>query len=280
MRWVVRIVVVWMLGSFGGRAAFAQPAPSGSDPGSSQAAGEPAAASRYPRDVISRPLTYPAGVAAVGLDLSSATAAFADPAKVRLLAGYGISDDVEINFGHYQFPTNDVGKGSLDAGLGWKLVRGAVDGKLEVIARAQTGYDLGASAANPLLLGAHVQYNVTPSVAIITPGGQLAFGLHGDNRPITFALPVSLGIQVTPVVYVQADTQLALIKIANATNAWFGADATPLAVSAYVNVAPPIDVFAGIGADLTPAAAADGSSRGIGDTAFVIVGGRYYVGAL
>jgi hypothetical protein len=247
------------------------------------AVAEPAA-SRYPRDVMSRPLTYPAGLGAVGFDLSSTTSNPADPATVRLLGGYGITDDFELNFGHYAFPTNDAGKGTFDFGLGYKLVRGAVDGKLEIIGRVQTGYSLAASGFNPLLVGLHAQYNFTPTFAVLTPGGQLSAGLAGDSKPVTFGLPVSLALQPTKTVYVQLDTTLATFKIANASNTFLFSDATPVAFTAYVNALPQIDLFAGISANLTPAdtMAADGSAvkTNIADTMGVIVGARYYLGKL
>jgi len=243
-----------------------------------------APSSRYPRDVMSRPLTYPAGLGAAGFDLSSPTSSLADPTTVRVLAGYGITDDIELNFGHYAFPTDHADKGTFDFGAGVKLVRGAVDGKLEIIARVQSGYNLATSGFNPLLAGLHAQYNLTPRVAVFTPGGQLSVGLAGDARPVTFGLPVSLGVQATSTIWLQLDTSLATLKIANASNAFVFADSTPVAVTAYVNVMPRLDVVLGATANLTPPETMDASGTttrpGIADTLGVMLGARYYVGKL
>jgi hypothetical protein len=266
------------------------PATASATPDPAQGLGAPIAASadvpasRYPRDVISRPLTYPSGLAAAGFDLSSPTTSLADPATIRLLAGYGITDELELNFGHYMFPTNRAGKGTIDFGAGYAVVRGASDGRLEMIARVQTGYSLASSQLNPLLAGVHAQFNVTPTLGVITPGGQLSIATAGATKPVTFGLPLSLGWQASPIVYVQADTVLATLKIANASNAFLFADSTPITVTAYVNAVHAVDVFAGMWANLTPADTVDASGNTVkgkvADTAGLIVGARYYLGAL
>ncbi len=275
------------LAVFAGGTAWAQPDPS-SDPGASPdpSAGaqppvttpvtEEPVASRYPRSVIDRPLTFPKGLAAVGADVATSTKNFADPALIRVLAGYGITDDLEIAFGHYAFPTDDAGKGSLDIGLGYKLLRGAAGGKLEVIARAQTGYSLAAEGMNPLFLGAQAQYNATPKIAIYTPGNQLAIALSGDPKPVTFGLPVGVAYQAAKTVWLQLDTTLATLKISNAENAFIFSDVTPLAISGIFNVMPALDVIAGVfSLNLTPPDPIE-----VADTLGVMVGARYYIGRL
>lgn len=269
-----------------GGTAWAQSPDPSSDPGVSDptvgtpppaaAATEEPAPSRYPRSVIDRPLTYPSGLAAVGFDVGSPTKNFADPATVRILAGYGITDDFEVNFGHYSFPTNDAGKGSLDAGLGYKLLRGAAGGKLEVIARAQTGYSLLAKGMNPLLLGAQLQYNVTPKIAVYTPGGQLSIALAGEVKPVTFGLPVGAAFQATKTVWLQLDTTLATFNISKSANSYIFDKATPLSLTGIFNVMPELDVLAGVGStNLTP-----GDAGKVSDTFAVMVGARYYIGKL
>lgn len=233
---------------------------------------DPGAESRYPRAVFARPLTYPAGIAALGLDLATFAASAADPLLVRPGVGYGVTDEIELGFAAYTFTTARA-RGSLDAGLGVALVRGALGGRLEVIARAQGGYDLAAAAAAPLAVGIHAQLNVTDRLALITPGGQLAIALAGDPRPVTASLPISIGFQATATVYVQLDTRLAQLAIANAETARIGVDATPLFVAAWVNAVPALDVYAGVGLDVTPAGAAT-----IGDTVNLAIGARGYLG--
>ncbi len=266
--------------------AFAQPTPAApAGPDLVAPAPEDAATARYPQDAIDRPLTLPGGVVQVGLDVGTFTSAAMDPAAMRVLAGVGITDDLEINCGAYSFPTDDAGKGSLDANLGYKILRGAAGGKLEVIARAQAGYSLESEAANPLLLGVQVQYNVTPKIAIITPGQQLSIGLAGDTKPVALGLPLSLGVQVRRKLFAQLDTTLASVAIKDSTTSWLFADSTPIALTAFYTPAASIDVFAGVAMNLTPPDTVDAgtmmsSSTSVGDTLAILVGARYYLGKL
>jgi hypothetical protein len=243
-----------------------------------------APAGRWPRAVIARPLTLPGGVFLVGADIVNYTSSFFDPAFIRVLAGYGITDDIELAFGHYAFATSDAGKGSILAQLGFKLARGAMGGKLEAIGRAQVGYNLAGSvdlttgetegALSPLGLGVHVQYNVTDKIALITPGNQLNIGLAEPNA-INLAIPVGVGFQATPELYVQLDTTIATINIKDSATAVIFADTTPIALTATYNVMPALDVLAGIALDLTPV-----DPLGVGDTFAILLGARYYGGKL
>jgi hypothetical protein len=240
--------------------------------------------SRYPRDIISRVLTYPAGLVVVGGDVSTSTENFFDPAQLRPLVGYGITDDLEINFADFVLGTDENVRKSINANVGYKLLRGAMDGKLEVIGRVQVGYALEQKVEDvvvaeaglaPLLLGVQAQYNITPKIAVITPGQQLSIALDGEVKPITFALPVAVGIQLTPTVYAQVDTKLATLEIADAETTVIFSDTTPLALTGFLNAIPALDVFAGLTMDLTPP-----GDAGVGDTLGVIFGARYYIGQL
>lgn len=261
-------------GTGDGTDASGAPAPDPTTPPADAAA----PATRYPRDIINRPLTLPKGIFVAGVDVTNFTSSFFDPALIRILAGYGVTDDFELGFAHYAFPTDDAGKGSIDANLGYKILRGAAGGKLEMIARAQGGYSLAAKDANPIAVGAHVQYNATPKIAIITTGQQLSIGIAGDVKPITFSLPVSIGFQATPTLYAQLDTSFATFAINSdaGDSVFFGSDVTPFFLGGYLNAIPAVDVFAGLGSlNLTPP---DGVK--VGDTLYVTVGVRYYGGKL
>lgn len=261
------------------------PAPDGTvaDPNAMPDPNAVVPAGKWPRSVILRPLTLPAGVFLVGADITNFTSSFFDPALIRVLAGYGITDDIELAFAHYAFPTSDVGQGAILAQVGVKLARGAMGGKLEAIGRAQIGYNLAAEidlttgdtsgAVSPLGLGVHVQYNVTDKIALITPGNQLTIGL--DPNFINLAIPVGVGFQATPELYVQLDTNIATINIKDSATAVIFADTTPIAVTATYNVMPALDVLAGLALDLTPAEPA-----GVGDTFAILIGARYYGGKL
>jgi len=234
------------------------------------------ATTRWPRDIINRVLTLPKGLGAAGIDVGTflSDAQF-DPTFLRLSLGYGITDDFEINAIGYAF-TSDSGKGDLGIGVGYKLLRGAAGGKLEVIARAATGYNLQAEGIDPLSLGVQVQYNVTPKIALITPGPQLVIGLADETGKGKYiSLPVAIGFQATPTLYLQADTNIARIKLSDSETAVIFADATPLALSAFLNAIPALDIYATLGFDLTPP-----EPFGVDDTLFLTFGARYYFGQL
>ena len=249
------------------------PAPGGST--TATATNEQAEAPRYPRAVIARPLTLPKGLAMLGAD-ATANHDLSSMGGAPIV-GYGFTDDLEVQI-PYTFATKEFElKGSLNVDLGYKLLRGAVDGKLEAIARARTGYNMLTETANPLMLGVHVQYNVTDTLAIIsgTPGSQqLRISLADDGtmtKPVDLSLPLSIGYQATGEVYLQVDTKLFQLDLHDSANVVFGADATPVALTVVYNVLPALDVQAAVATDL---------SNAPGDSLSLLVGARYYAGKL
>ncbi|HEY0988223.1 MAG TPA: hypothetical protein VGD80_14260 [Kofleriaceae bacterium] len=261
-------------------ASTAEPAAPDPGPGASTATtattGDAAApAARYPRSVIARPLTLPAGLAMLGAD-ASANHDFSSMGGAPIV-GYGFTDDIEIQI-PYAFATKDFEiKGTLNGDLGYKLLRGAAGGKLEAIARVRGGYNLLDSAAAPLMLGVHVQYNITDTIAVIsgTPGSQqLRISLADDaamTRPIDLSLPLGVGYQPTEQLYLQLDTKLVQLDLHDSANAVIGADMTPVALTVVYNALPALDVQAVLSTDL---------SNSPGDALSFLVGARYYAGKL
>jgi hypothetical protein len=252
--------------------AFATPA-GAEPPAATEAADEPAP--RYPRSVIARPLTLPAAVVAIGADaggnhdLTEITGA--------PIVGYGITDELDIQV-PYAFTARDFeARGSVGVDAGYVLVRGALDGKLEAVARVRAGYDTLDVAATPLQIGVHVQYNVTPWLAIIsgTPGTQqLRIALEADAdtmHPIDITLPVGVGVQPSETVYVQLDTRLLQLALRDSANAMLGLDTTPLALSVAWNALPALDLQGAIASDLTNDPL---------DALTFLIGARFYAGRL
>jgi len=262
----------------GDPAAPPDPGGAGAATTTTTAAAEPAApGARYPRAVIARPLTLPEGLAMLGADVTSNN----DLGVMggAPIVGYGITDDLEVQV-PYAFAAREFeAKGSLSVDVGYKLLRGAVDGKLEAIARVRGGYNLLTETANPVTLGVHVQYNLTDTLAVISgfPGTQQLSiavsdgGVMDGPKPIDFSLPISLGYQATPLLYFQLDTKLARFNISDSANAFMFADTTPAALTAVYNVMGALDVQASIATDL---------SNEPGDALSFLVGARYYAGKL
>ena len=223
---------------------------------------------RYPRAVIARPLTLPQAIVVVGGDLGANN----DLSTVggTPIVGVGNTDNLEVQV-PYAFAARELGpRGSLSLDVGYKLVRGAIDGKLEIIARARAGYSLLDDDAMPYSLGVHIQYNVLPWLAVITgaPGTEQ---VRFDDPSVDLSLPLAVGVQVSPVVYLQVDTKLAQIALHDSDTMMLGADTTPVALTAVWNAWHALDVQAAIGSDLT---------TGAGDALWFLVGARYYAGTL
>lgn len=258
-----------MIGFAGLAAAQDATAP---DPNAAPPAEEAAApATRYSRSVIDRPLTLPQGLVMVGADFS-ANKDF-DIFGATPIVGYGITDDFEVQVPYSFFLEPFEAKGLLNIDLGYKILRGAAGGKLELIARARAGYNLLAEVAAPVQLGVHVQYNVTPQLTILsgTPGTQqLSIAVDGDVKPIDFSIPLGVGFQATPELYLQLDTKIATIDISDSANSNI-ADITPMSLTAVFNAMPALDV---------QAALQFGDLQNAGDTVGFLVGARYYIGQL
>lgn len=241
-----------------------------------KAAAEPEVpAARYPRAVIARPLTLPKGLIAIGAD-AGANHDFSAMTGAPI-AGYGITDKLEVQV-PYAFATRDFeARGSVGVDVGYAIVRGAVGGKLEMIARVRSGYDTLATDPLPLSLGVHVQYNLTPTIALISgaPGTQqLRFALANsaaDTRPIDLSLPLGIGVQPAPTLYLQLDTRLAQLSLHDSATVLIGRDVAPLSLTAVWNAIPPLDLQATVGTDLMNAP---------GDALTFLIGARYYAGQL
>lgn len=232
----------------------------------------PAASGRWPRQVIARPLTLPKGLINVGANIPF-TQKF-EVIGLGLNFGYGISDDLEVRATYGLTLKEFEAKGTLGFGAGYKILRGAAGGKLELIARANTGYSLLAELLAPLNLGAQVQYNISDKLAVVSPQAGLRISLEevAGVRPIDLVLPVGVGYQATPELYAQVDTTLATIEVSDSASAFIFADNIPLTASVVYNLQPALDITASFGfTDL---------KNNAGDNITAAIGAQYYIGAL
>jgi hypothetical protein len=172
--------------------------------------------------------------------------------------GYGVSDKLTVG-ASYAFSLHDFEiKGPL-------TLYGALSlydkDKLTVAAGANLTLDFNggidamgnSTVTETLQAGLGVRYKVTPKIAVYTGGtappgfsgslgsvtetpragsvvGQhLSIGLN-SNAPITFDIPVGVGLQLAPNAFLYANTSIAHIKLANSTNEILFADYIPINV--------------------------------------------------
>jgi hypothetical protein len=281
----------FLLLSLANTTAFADDAPSeiSTDP-VTDAAPAAAATPRYPTEVINRPLTLPAGLALAGADVIAFNSITVDATTMMssselgvagaLAAGYGVTDELEINTiaPTYAFALKEFeAKGALDVGVGFKLLRGALDGKLEVIARAVAGYDFKGEAARPIRIGIHAQYNATPKLCIVSHdlglgNAGVSIAVDGDPKPVFATLPIGVGFQASSALYAEVNTAVLPILEISKTETQTIADVTPATLTlVYNTLEGHLDLlgYAGFG-DLQEA----------GDTYSFGAGARYYLGAV
>lgn len=235
---------------------------------------EPPAA-RYPRSVIARPLTLPSKVAMIGAD-ATANHDFTVMGAAPIL-GYGITDKLEVQV-PYVFSTRELeARGSVGVDVGYAILRGALDGKLEAIARVRGGYNTLDSVATPLMIGVHAQYNITPKIAVISgvPGSQQFCITLADDaemaKPVYVQLPIGVGVQATDELYFQLDTRILSLGVHESAHALIARDISPLSLTAVYNVINALDVQAAIATDF---------NTGASDALSFLVGARYYAGQL
>jgi hypothetical protein len=180
---------------------------------------------------INRPLTMPAGSFYGGALLTTLTF---DAWAAGVQGGYGLSDELEL-YATYGLGLDPSSNGAGRVGAGYAFVRGAMEGKLELVGRADIGYNVEGSALDPLVAGIQGQYTLAPKFALVMPATHLSIALDGDTKPMTFSVPVGFLFQAAPTFYLQLDTTLATLKIKDSANAFIFADVIPMTLTAAYN---------------------------------------------
>jgi hypothetical protein len=213
----------------------------------------------WTQEAIGRPLTMPRGSFLAGFNVTAAPVAgeLFEAFPLFLVGAYGITDELELGVNYTLILSEFEEKGPLRVGAGYALLRGAVEGKLEIIGRAEFGYDFFLETLGPLVLGPQIQFNLTSQLAIVSPANWLSVAVDSPIEegptPITLNLPVGVLFQATPQVFLQVDTSLAVIEIADAETVVFGADVIPVALTAGFTPSPNMDVGVIVADDLKAA---------------------------
>ncbi len=242
----------------------------GADPASEPPAGDPSAApavsppgeanAAWSQSYIDRPLTLPAKMLSVYGDFNIANVSFTDSVTgtsssatvegLQLGAAYGVSDKLTVG-ADYSITLHPDGsaKGPLDLYASFGAYH---KDKLSAAVGGGLIIDFTDPTTEQIFLGAAIRYQVAPKIAIFTgspttapgPAGQhLQIGLN-SKAPITFSIPVGVGLQATPQAYVYVDTTIADISISNSNNAFLFSDFIPVEVGGLFAVSSKLDVGA------------------------------------
>lgn len=202
-------------------------------------------------------------------------------------ATYGIADKIEGGI-DYSFPLHPNG----DVTVGDLLLHGAFaamhSDKMDLAIGAGLSLDVGGSTTLAQLeLGGWFRYHVAPKISIFTGqmpvpsvlfpvggGGTLGYQLNiglNNSQPITLGLPVGVGLQAAPNVFVFAETEIANIYLSNgpgnSSGAFIFSDFIPIALGAYFSASDQLDLGVTFLDDL----------KNAGDAYAFTFGGRYYI---
>jgi hypothetical protein len=214
-----------------------------------------AAEVNQPIEIIDRPRTLPASQLELSLQLQLQHAPGVAPAgstnvtTVGFGGGYGITSELEARLGYAFGLDPSSGKGPLSIGGAYSLVSAPL---FTAAADAFTGYDLAGENLLPLQVGVEAQLKIGSQIALFTPGHQLSIGLSGDN-PIGLHLPVGIGFQLAPKVFVDAQTEIAYIAMRGGGTRVFGADFIPVRLEGFYSVSSAFDLGVWLADDLKSA---------------------------
>ncbi len=203
----------------------------------------------WPLAIRDRSLTLPQGMWSAGLGVGANNDLTSVDVTATGLWGlsYGVSDEltVGVSYGLAVEPSSE-GRGPVSVNAAYTYY---AEGALSLIATASAGYDLTGDTLEPLSLGTLVWYNIGDAFTLFTPGGQLAVGLE-DPSAIGLSLPVSLGYQVNPHMFVSGDTSLGDLALRDGDSSVLGADVIPAGATAWYSPSNKMDVALSVSTDL------------------------------
>ncbi len=227
--------------------------------GAMDAAGGGATGGAYPSIIIDRPATLTKGLlratGEVGIgktltvDTTNGTTSSSLGIGLNVGADYGISDKIEAGLSYGISLKEFEAKGPL-------VLRGRFNAKSDEKMRLGPEVSLGYGLDSEAFLigaGAYFQYNLTPQMALYTPGNQLQFAI-ADAANIGFLnLPFGFGYQIDPTIFGFVETNLLSLGFADASGeAFIFADFIPLNVGAFYTTGSIIDIGASIGSPDVP----------------------------
>jgi hypothetical protein len=202
---------------------------------------------------------------------------------------FGVVDKVEVglDYGFPLSPNGDIASGIMQLHGAYAALH---SDKLDLAIAAELEFNLRGTTEYQLDVAAWLRYHIAPKLSIFTGqpatpttvGGfasflappiayQLSFGLN-NSQETTLVLPVGVGFQATPQLYLFAETSIVEFVLANApmgasSTAFIFSDAIPLGVGAFFSVNDTLDVGAVFADDLKNAS----------DFYVFTIAGRFYI---
>ena len=198
---------------------------------------------KWPIEIIDRPLTLPQGAFSVGLGLNALASFDVFTAETGGLWGlsYGVTDEFSIGLGYdVRLDPDASAEGTIDVNLGYTFLTAP----LTLTATGSLGYNVDAEQFSTEV-GIQAWYNVTPKIALISAGNQLNFAF--DPTVVSIDLPIAVGFQAMPNVFLQLDTTIGNLDIKDSANVIIFDDFIPVALTGYYSLSNALDIGATVG---------------------------------
>lgn len=201
-----------------------------------------AMAGGYPQAVIDRPAVLPKGM----LEVTGLVPLLVKPSPLSaglvLGARYGVAPKIDAALS-YGFSLKEFEiKGDLGVAVQYSVIEEA---KMLLAAKVSTGYSVVGEEFSGVGLGAYFQYNITPKIAVISPGDQITIGFSDGIKPLSLNLPIGFGFQANEKIYAFANTSIGTIGLSPSGNSLIS-DITPLQVGATFSPSNMLDVGASV----------------------------------
>jgi hypothetical protein len=203
--------------------------------------------SRYPRAELDRPAVLPLGVVIASLDAATVPATGPHPEHVAArpeIAG-GLPYRRELRVSYAQPLGGDDGPRWLAARTGTRLWGNPW---LVVSTRSTLTYDAGGRRFGVSSSGVRIAATVG-RVGVVVQPEQLTFDLGGDTPP-QLAVPLAAGVQVTPILWMHAETAWRVAELVDDRLVRRDPGPLPVGLAAIASVAPRLDLRATITGDV------------------------------
>lgn len=239
--------------------SFAQELPEGSPGVSTEVTPAENKKSAFPTALLARPFTLPAGTAEIGgrmkLGVHQDAAGKTAPDLVSLNSlslGVGVTDDLQLglSWGGFQIPNVKPAQG-IDINAGYFLF---ANKWAAAMASLNVPFHFNSDVVNNVTFAMPTAFGVVQNVSILAFYDSLidfGFGKKDGNRKLnaSFSLPIKLGYQATPNLWVDVSTRLAKFEVQTGKDHSYFWKSAPIKVRGFYAITNAFDVVADAGFD-------------------------------